>query len=204
MAQEVVAQWLVEFGYPCLFLLQALGVVGLPVPDELLMAFAGYLAYKEQLSYFAVALTAFLGSMCGTSISYWIGAKCGLPLIERWGRFVGFTPERHRRMSGWFEKIGKLAIPLGYFIPGVRHMTAYAAGMSRWTFRHFISYALPGAIGWVLLFTGLGYVLGDRWSRIFLHLNRNVILIAAAMLTAGLAWFLVRRYMAAKSERGEH
>lgn len=203
MTQEVVTQWMVEYGYPCLFLLQALGVVGIPIPDELLMAFAGYLAFKGDLSYIAVALTAFLGSLCGTSISYWIGSKCGLPLIERWGHWVGFTEKRHRRMSAWFDKVGNIAIPLGYFIPGVRHITAYAAGMSRWTFRHFISYALPGALCWVFLFTGLGYLLGDRSIRIFRHLNQHILLIAATALTLGAAWLLFRRYAAVKSGREE-
>ncbi len=68
---------IIDYGYPGLFVLLMLGIVGLPVPDETLLAFAGYLVFQGKLSPVPTLLASFLGSACGISLSYFLGASPG-------------------------------------------------------------------------------------------------------------------------------
>jgi membrane protein DedA with SNARE-associated domain len=71
-----------------------LGIIGLPVPDEILMTFSGYLISKGKLHYFPTVTVSVLGSYIGMSISYFIGHKFGYPLLEKYGRKIHITKEK--------------------------------------------------------------------------------------------------------------
>ena len=107
-----------------------LGIVGLPVPDETLLTFSGYLIFSGHLRPGPALAAALAGSMCGISISYLLGRTFGAALLHRYGRYVHLTEERIAKAHEWFERAGRWGLTFGYFIPGVRHFTAYAAGMS--------------------------------------------------------------------------
>lgn len=70
-------EWIERYGYLALFALLMLGIIDLPVPDETLLVFAGYLSFKGELGPEATLATAFLGSTCGISASYAIGRFLG-------------------------------------------------------------------------------------------------------------------------------
>jgi membrane protein DedA with SNARE-associated domain len=74
---DALLNWIPEYGYPALFLLLMLGIVGLPIPDETLLTFSGYLIFKNQLLWMPTMATAFFGSICGITISYLIGRRLG-------------------------------------------------------------------------------------------------------------------------------
>ena len=99
-------------------------------PDETLLTFTGYLVYKGHLSLPLAFLSGFAGSVCGITISYILGRTFGLELIHRYGRYLRITEEHVEKAHAWFERVGHWGLTFGYFIPGVRHFTAYAAGMS--------------------------------------------------------------------------
>src|ERR1039458_7540610 len=87
MEQHVLA-WITQYGYLAIFSLLMLGIVGLPVPDETLLTFVGYLVYRGHLSLAPAYCTALAGSLCGITLSYTLGRIFGLPLIHRYGRYV--------------------------------------------------------------------------------------------------------------------
>src|SRR5450759_4322415 len=135
MEQQVLA-WIAQYGYLAIFSLLVLGIVGLPVPDETLLTFTGYLVFQGALSLPLVFLSGFAGSACGITLSYVLGRTFGLKLIHRYGRYLGITEDRVEKAHAWFRRAGHWSLTFGYFIPGVRHFTAYAAGMSELEYPH--------------------------------------------------------------------
>ena len=186
MESQIIA-WITEYGYLAIFVLLIFGIVGLPVPDETLLTFTGYLIYRRELSLPLAFAAAAAGSASGMTISYALGRSFGLALLHRFGKYVHLTPERLARAHAWFERIGHWALTLGYFIPGVRHLTAYAAGMTEVAPHQFALFAYTGTVLWVTAFLSLGYFLGERWKVVELHVERYLVglSIALAVLLGG-------------------
>jgi len=190
MENQVLA-WIGQYGYAAIFVLLVFGIVGLPVPDETLLTFTGYLVFKGHLSLPLAFAAAFAGSTCGITISFTLGRVFGLVLVRRYGRYLRITEAHIEKAHAWFERVGRWSLTIGYFIPGVRHVTAYAAGMSELEGRHFAMYAYSGGFLWVATFIGLGYFLGERWQTVLKHVDRYLLggSIALGVLIAGyLAW----------------
>jgi membrane protein DedA with SNARE-associated domain len=189
--EQNVLAWISQYSYLAIFVLLAFGIVGLPVPDETLLTFTGYLIYKSHLSPPMAFATALGGSASGITISYSLGRTFGMPLLHRFGKYVHVTPERLERAHQWFERAGHWALTFGYFIPGVRHLTAYAAGMSGLAPHTFAIFAYLGASLWVGTFLSLGYFLGDRWQTVQQNLDQDLkwLAIGLAVLVVGYLWW---------------
>jgi membrane protein DedA with SNARE-associated domain len=195
---ESVFQLISQYGLIAVFCLLVLGIVGLPVPDETLLTFSGYLVYRGQFHYFPTVLTAFAGSICGITISYTIGRTGGLFLIHKYGPYVHLTKERLDRVHQWFERLGRWALFLGYFMPGVRHFTAVVAGSSELEPHVFAAFAYSGGLLWVVSFVSLGYFLGDQWSRIDEEIHGVLLWVTVAVVAAALAYWWLRRRKSAR------
>ena len=202
MEQNVLA-WIAQYGYLAIFLLLVLGIVGLPVPDETLLTFTGYLVFKGRMSLPLAYAAALGGSLCGITLSYTLGRTFGIKLIQRYGRYVRITEAHVSKAHAWFARVGHWGLTFGYFVPGVRHLTAYAAGMSAVEPPQFALFAYAGGCAWVATFLGLGYFLGERWRVVERHVEHyfaavtvGCVILAAAYLT----WRLVR----AKRQRATH
>lgn len=193
---EIISEWITHYGYFGLFSLLMLGIVGLPVPDETLLTFAGYLVFKGQLALPATLISAFLGSACGITLSYGLGRSLGFYLIHRYGRYVFITPERLDAVHRWFLLRGKWSLPIGYFIPGVRHLTAYVAGTSRLEIATFAAYAYTGALVWSSGFILLGYFLGDQWDNVLIKLQDNIVVgTIVVILILVIVWILKKKFI---------
>jgi membrane protein DedA with SNARE-associated domain len=171
---EHVLNWVSTYGYGAVFTCLVLGIVGLPLPDEWLLVFTGYLIWRGRFHPVWGVLVAFCGSACGITLSYTIGRTLGLGFVHRYGRWFHITEEHTRRVHDWFNRVGHWALFFGYFVPGVRHFTAIVAGASKLEFRSFASYAWPGGLLWVGTFISIGYFLGDRWQRVFDVIDHNI------------------------------
>jgi membrane protein DedA with SNARE-associated domain len=165
MEQSVLA-WIAHYGYLAIFTLLMFGIVGLPVPDETLITFSGYLAYQGHFSLPILFVAAWAGSACGITISFYLGRIFGMGLIHRYGKYVHLTESHIQKAHAWFDRVGHWGLTFGYFIPGVRHVSALAAGMSAVTPRQFATFAYSGACLWVSCFLSLGYFLGERWQTV--------------------------------------
>jgi membrane protein DedA with SNARE-associated domain len=193
--EQHILAWITQYGYLAIFSLLVFGIVGLPIPDETLLTFSGYLLYKGHLSAPLAFATALVGSASGITISYQLGRLFGHTLLVRYGKYLHLTPQRIAAAHKWFERIGHWALTFGYFIPGVRHVTAYAAGMSDVRPPQFALFAYSGATLWVAAFLSLGYFLGERWEAVEKNVERYLlgVAIAIAILAAGyLVWRKLR------------
>ena len=192
MEQQVLA-WITQYGYIAIYALLVFGIVGLPVPDETLMTFTGYLVYTGHLSLVPAWLAAFCGSASGITISYILGRTFGLALIHRYGKYFRIKQEHVDKAHAWFEKRGHWSLTFGYFIPGVRHFTAYAAGMSDLEPPPFVLFAYSGAALWASTFIGLGYFLGERWEAVERNIRSYMLWLTIAGVIAGASYLVWRK-----------
>ncbi len=163
--EQTIIHWITLHGYGVIFIVLALGIFGLPVPNELILASLGYLIFKGRLDPLPTVFFALLGSTCGMMLSYVIGRTFGLYVTYKFGRFVHVTAEQISRMHDWFEHSGRWAVLFGYFLPGVRHLTAFVAGTSKMPFWEFTAFSSAGGLLWLSSFIVAGYFLEERWSR---------------------------------------
>lgn len=199
MEQHVLA-WITQYGYAAIFSLLVLGIVGLPVPDETLLTFTGYLVFTGHLSPVPAFLSACAGSASGITISYMLGRTFGLKLIHRYGKYLRITEEHIVKAHAWFARVGHWGLTFGYFIPGVRHFTAYAAGMSEVEPHQFALFAYSGSILWTASFISLGYFLGERWHAVQQNVDRYLVGAAIALLILAVAWLIWRKWLRVRSK----
>ncbi|SMO50018.1 DedA family protein [Melghirimyces algeriensis] len=165
--EQTALDLLLQYGYFGIFFFLVLGIVGLPLPDEVMMTFIGYLASVGELNLMYTFFSALSGSACGITISYYLGKRFGYPFLKRYGNKFFITRKRLRLTQLLFRKYGNWVLFFGYFIPGVRHVTAYIAGISYLSFQRFALYAYFGSLVWCTTFVGIGYLLGAHWNKVF-------------------------------------
>ena len=189
---DVIFDWVSTYGYIAIFSLLVLGIVGLPVPDETLLVFCGYLICRGKLNPFGVFLAAVGGSMCGISVSYTIGRTLGWKVLHsRFGRFLHITEAEIRRVHDWFARIGHWALLVGYYIPGFRHFSAIVAGSSHLELRSFALFAYSGAILWVSTFLFIGYHFCDRWQQVLDAIEHHLKIFWCVAAVIAAAWLFV-------------
>ena len=201
--REIAFHWIGQHGYAGIFSLLIFGIVGLPVPDEWLLTFSGYLVFKRTLLFIPTFGAAFLGSACGITVSYTLGRIFDTYVLLKYGSYIHITPERLERVHSWFERRGRWTLLVGYFIPGVRHLTGYVAGASELSFSNFALFAYTGAFAWAAVFITLGYVLGEEWNRVLQSIDKTKFLTIALAAVVVLGWLVfgyLRRRAPVKQE----
>jgi membrane protein DedA with SNARE-associated domain len=191
---ENIPQFLSHYGYLGIFLLLMVGIVGLPVPDELILAFAGYMVFKGYLHPLPTVLAAILGTFCGITVSYGLGRSLGFYLLQKYGHYLHISPEKLTRVQAWFHRVGKWAIFFGYFIVGVRHLTALVAGASRVRFRVFALFAYGGGLLWSLSYIYGGYLLGEELPQVSTKLYPLFYLLSGIALLVISGFFLLKHF----------
>ena len=146
--------------YPAIFVVVILGNVGLPVPEESVLALGGYLAQRGDLRVAGVIAVGVLAAVIGDNLGYWAGRRYGQEALGRYGRYVWITPARLRRASTAVTRYGGLAVFAARFVPGVRTLAGPVAGATGMRPFTFVASNALGALTYVPYAVGLGYVLG--------------------------------------------
>ncbi len=191
---DVVLHWISLYGYAGIFSLLLLGIIGLPIPDETLMIFSGYLVFKGELSLVPTIASAFLGSICGITVSYVLGRTGGFFLFKKYGHFFHITQEQFTRVHDWLEHTGRWGLIFGYFIPGVRHLTAIVAGTSQMRYRVFASLTYAGGLLWSLTFVSAGFFLGQGWQESSASYHRWILIATFSGAGLTLIVFVIWRW----------
>jgi membrane protein DedA with SNARE-associated domain len=185
--------FLAHYGYFAIFGLLMLGIVGPLIPDETILVLSGIAIHRGQLLFATTVAVGFAGSLCGISVSYILGRTGAIYALERYEPLHRWVGRHLPQVERWFQRYGKWTLFFGYFIAGVRHFTALAAGMSKVKIRTFVIYAYPGGLAWVVCFVSIGYYLGAEWETLSRRFNRGGLVVAgviAAIAVGG--WFLRR------------
>jgi membrane protein DedA with SNARE-associated domain len=184
------------YGYAAVFGLLFIESFGIPAPGEgILVVTALFAAHTHRLSIVGVIATAALAAFLGTSLGYLVGRWAGLPLLERFGGYVGLSPARRRLGQYLFLRHGAKIVFFGRFIAFLRAFEGLLAGVNRMPWRRFALFNALGAVAWTTTF-GLG---AFAFGRSFAHLSRPVGLAALIVAAVGLiaAFFYVRSQEAA-------
>ena len=169
-----------------------LGIIGLALPDEAILSFAGYLASKNNLHLFPILMVAFTGTISGISISFFVGCKYGGKLIYKFGSHFHITEEKIEQSNKWLIKYGNWLFFFGYFIPVVKHLTAITAGSAKVKYSVFALYAYAGGLVWSFTFVLLGYYFGKKWTILTERIQGNILLIILIGLLILLIWIIYK------------
>lgn len=202
-AVDAVFQWVTTYGYAGLFVLLMFGIVGLPIPDETLLVFSGYLIFRGSLHPAGALAAAVGGSWCGISLSYGIGRTLGIGAVHKFGRYLRVDDRQLQRIHAWFDRRGHWALVFGYYIAGVRHFTAIVAGASGLGFTSFVAYAWTGGLCWVTTFLTLGYYIGEDWKPVAELVHRYATLASVVVVAVVAVYALLRgRYVRSRHQAG--
>ncbi|MGW4499698.1 DedA family protein [Micromonospora sp. NPDC004336] len=187
-------------------LLVALESIIPPIPSEIVLAMAGYLAGEGRFNVLLVMLAATAGSLAGALVLYWLGAVAGEDRLKRWlDRLPLVDRDDLEKADRWFERHGRWAVLFGRMIPVVRSLVSVPAGANRMPLPEFVAFTTLGSGIWNALFVGLGYALGSRWQQIERYSNwfdYGIIAVFVVMI----AWWAVkksRRRAARRRERAD-
>jgi membrane protein DedA with SNARE-associated domain len=162
-------------GYPGIFLLMAMESSVLPVPSELVMPPAGYLAQKGEMNVVAAILCGTFGSLLGAYVNYFAARHLGRPLLLKYGRYVLISEEKFTRVENFFLRHGEISTFLGRLLPVVRHLISLPAGLAGMGHLRFSLYTLLGAGIWVTILTYIGYFIGENQELIMRYSHQAVV-----------------------------
>jgi len=148
--------WVLTGGYTGIIVLMAMESSIFPVPSEIVIPPAAFLAAQGKLSFTGVVLAGTLGSFLGSAITYWASRLIGRPLIIKYGRFVLLTPKKLERAEHWLARYEAGGIFFARLLPVVRHLISIPAGIVRMNFALFSLMTITGSTIWCYVLAYLG------------------------------------------------
>jgi len=186
---HTMIQWLLgtigAMGYPGIFLLMAMESSIIPIPSELVMPPAGYLAYQGKMNMVIAILCGTAGSLIGAYINYYVSHYLGRPLILKYGKYVLISPDKFERVERFFLRHGEISTFIGRLLPVIRHLISIPAGVAGMNHLKFTLYTLLGAGLWCTILTFIGYAIGENQQLIMQYSHKAllwVVLFSAALV----------------------
>lgn len=175
---ETFIQWLLErfrdIGYPGIVVLMAVESSILPLPSELVMPPAGYLAAKGELSLPLVIVCGVFGSVLGALANYGLAAWLGRAFIHRLGRYVLVSERSLERSERFFARHGEISTFAARMLPVIRHLISLPAGLARMPIPRFAGFTALGAGIWCTVLTLIGWTIGRKENVLMGALNAEV------------------------------
>lgn len=142
---QIWSEWVLTGGYLGIIVLMALGSTPVPLPAELVVPPAAFLAAQGKLSLAGVVLASTLGAYLGAAFMYWLSLWLGRPLVVKFGRFILFPPKKLDEAEHWLARYEAGGIFFARLLPGVRHLISIPAGIVRMNFKVFSVMTLLGS-----------------------------------------------------------
>jgi membrane protein DedA with SNARE-associated domain len=169
-----------------------------PIPSEVVLPLAGFVAANGDASFWGMVVAATIGSMVGAFLLYGISAAIGpvrlRALVVRYGKWFRLDEADLDRTEEWFDRRANAAVLVCRWVPLMRSLISIPAGFRRMAIIPFTLYTLVGSLVWNVILVGLGYVLGERWNQVEgpLDVFQNAVLLAIA---AAIGWYVWRRFL---------
>jgi len=185
-------------GYWLIAGLMALESTIVPIPSEVIIPPAAYLAHTQgQFSFVGVVLAGTAGSWLGAAAMYWAARLLGHPVIVRFGRYVGLAPAKLEMAERWCTRYGPPGVFFSRLLPVIRHLIGIPTGILRMPFRWYGLATLFGSLIWCSVLAWLGTAVGQHPELLAGSLHRFFALVlGVAVLLAGLYYVFVRRVIA--------
>jgi membrane protein DedA with SNARE-associated domain len=186
-----------EGGYLLIALLMAAESSILPVPSELVIPPAAYLAHAHgTFSYPGIVIAGTVGSWFGATVMYWISRLLGRPLLMRYGRYVLVTPEKIEQAENWSAHYGGMGVFVARILPVIRHLIGIPAGIVRLDYWKFSLATIAGSALWCTVLVWLGVTAGKDKLLLEGSLHRISLWGGGVLLFVwGLYYLLVHRQM---------
>lgn len=195
--------WLVTtigaLGYPGIFILMAMESSVIPIPSELVMPPAGYLAQQGQMNMAIAIFCGTAGSLVGAYVNYFTAHYLGRPLVLKYGKYVWITEEKFAKVEKYFRDHGEISTFIGRLIPVVRHLISIPAGLAGMNHVKFSLYTLFGAGIWVMVLSFIGYFIGENQELIMRYSHQA--LIGVVIVSAIIVYFYVRAHRRKQAAR---
>lgn len=198
--QHAIVGLVDQYGYFGLFIALVLGNIGAPIGSELVLPAAGGLTATGHLSnLWLTIVVAVAGELGGGTIGYAIGRFGGEPLLERYGKYIHVTHERLAVMHKFFERYGTFAIFICRFLPVIRGIAAFPAGIAEMNLVQFYLWTFAGSAIFCSGLILLGYSAGGHLDVILPLLKRGGY-IALAVAVAAVAIVVIVSRSRAKGD----
>jgi membrane protein DedA with SNARE-associated domain len=177
-------------GYPGIFILMAMESSVIPVPSELVMPPAGYLAQQGAMNIWLAILMGTVGSLAGAYANYFASHYLGRPLVLKYGKYVWITEAKFVKVEQFFLRHGEISTFIGRLLPVIRHLISIPAGIAGMNHFRFSLYTLVGAGLWCTILAWIGYFIGREQALIIKYSHQAVfgVLIFSAVLIAIYIW----------------
>lgn len=195
---EALADWATEvvetLGYAGVALLVFVENVFPPIPSEVVLALAGFVASRGDATVVGMIAAATAGSLAGALLLYgaaaWFGPERLRALLVRHHRVLRVTERDLDRAEAWFDRWSATAVLVCRCVPLVRSLISVPAGLRRMPLLPFVIYTTVGSLAWNTLFIVAGYLLGERWESILTYADyfEYVVLASIAAVVVYFAW----------------
>nr|WP_221434604.1 DedA family protein [Massilia timonae] len=179
-------------GYLAVFALMALENIFPPIPSELIMPFAGFVAARGDLNVIGVLIAGTAGSVAGALPWYYAGKVYGKERLEKFAdkhaRWMTVTHGDIEHAMDSFEKHGRKVVLFGRLIPAIRTLISVPAGLAGMPMGQFLLYSTVGSLVWTGILTGAGYMLESQYERVAQYVDP----VSKAILIGLLGWYLYR------------
>ncbi len=183
-------------GYPAVILLMAIQSACIPIPSEVIMPLAGAALAHSQWDLILLATVASLASNLGSIPAYWVGARGGRPLVERYGSYLLLSRHDLDRVDRFFDRYGSIAVLIGRMLPIIRTFIAFPAGVAKMNKWKFHIYTFIGSWPWCYALAWAGMKLGATWNSDprFKEIFHRFHLAVELVLVTGFLWFVISHW----------
>lgn len=182
-----------SLGYAGVFLLMLLESALIPIPSEITLPFAGFLAQKGAFSLPLVILAGSLGDIAGTlllyALGYYLEESFIEKLVDKYGKFILLSRHEYDTVMKWVKTKGTFVIMLAKLLPGFRTVIGLPAGLSEAPFKKVALFTMLGSIIWCTIFSYVGFVLGNNWKSLEPLFRKFEIAIVVLIVLGGL-WYV--------------
>jgi membrane protein DedA with SNARE-associated domain len=180
-----------SLGYAGVALMMAIESACIPLPSEVIMPFAGFLAAQGRFSLWAVSLAGALGCVVGSVVAYAVGAWGGRAFIEKYGKYILISRHDLELADSFFNKHGSAAIFFSRLMPVVRTFISLPAGIAKMNFTKFVVYTFLGSLPWCWALALIGKKLGDHWDSLSPYFHKFDFVIVMVIIV-GAVWYIRR------------
>lgn len=182
-----------KHGLYAVFVLMTLESALIPIPSEITMPFAGFLAGKGIMDFWIVVLIGSFGNLIGSLMAFKLGEYKGedwiRSAIKKWGKYLLIKENDFDRAKKWYFDYGPLVTFTSRLLPVVRTFISLPAGISKMNIISFSAFTFIGSFIWSALLTYLGYKLGQNWLAMEPYFRKFQFLIVAFFVIGAILYF---------------
>lgn len=172
----------------------------IPIPSEIVMPYAGFLASQGKLNIHLVALAGALGCLFGSILSYFLGVKLGRPFLWKYGKWMLISQKDILTAEKFMGKYGDLTFFITRVLPVVRTFVSFVIGVAKGNFAKFCFYTFIGSWIWCYLLAYVGVKLGENWESLR-GLWHKFDVVIALIVIAAIAWHIFRVFKNSRMEK---